>query len=235
MVLGSGTEKLDHEGTPVATPRSPRSGTGPMIPNQYRGPSLSICRMSSTSRTTVKPLAVEIVTGACRVTSIPLTGRRSRVCCSMGCPCGSRAIAEVSASTERSGFLSVTKGTSVRGKSGSARTSTAMRPLWGIRAAIASPGSVVPSGSTSITISKPGLSTSPGMSAFADLVSEPSSTSVGIGACPPSISTACTSASPWKNVARTVGISSPAARGEETNTRSRAGLSARSGTGYLDD
>ena len=81
----------------------------------------------------------------------------------------------------------------MRSKRGISRTSTAIRPVSGIRFVTPSVGSRVPSGSISITISRPGFTTSPGISAFADFKNLLSFNSVGIDVDFPGISSTCAS------------------------------------------
>ena len=72
-------------------------------------------------------------------------------------------------------------------------TSTARRPSFGMRLATPSSRLSVESGSISITISSPGFTTRPGISALTDFARVPSSTSVGTGVDLPGMSTLCVS------------------------------------------
>ena len=67
----------------------------------------------------------------------------------------------------------------VRSNRGISCTSTAMRPVSGIRVATPRLGSSVPSGSISITISRPGCTISPGICALADVIEEDRVPNVG--------------------------------------------------------
>ena len=121
-------------------------------------------------------------------------GSRVRVCLSISWCSGSAAIASTKSTIDESWVSVQMNGISVRSNGGMALTSTARRPVSGIRFATPSAGSSVLSGSTSITISSPGWITRPTISAFADLERLPSSTSVGIGADLPGMSCTCVSA-----------------------------------------
>ena len=150
-------------------------------------------------------------------------------------PCGSAAISAVSSTMALSGSARHRKGTTVRPRTGICRTSSAIRPVSGIRFGTPSPGSRVPSGSTSTTTSRPGRTTAPGISALTELESASSPTSVGMGVAPAGMLATCRSAPPTKNRARTAGSPSVVGTAAVTKTRSSASSPATSGTGYLRD
>ena len=148
---------------------------------------------------------------------------------------GSAAIAPTTSTIDESPVSVQTKGISVRSSGGIAVTSTASRPVAGIRLATPRAGSSVPSGSTSIIISSPGCTTHPGISALADADRRLSSTSTGIGTDWPGMSCTCVSRPSMKKRARTGGIPANVLRSAVGKTRSSDLSPATSGTGNFND
>ena len=156
-----------------------------------------MARMACALERRSNALLLVLNTGSWAVTSSSPIGSRVRVCQSISWPSASSAMASTKSTMDESGSWLQRNGISVKSNRGIVRTSTASRPSSGIRFFTPSPGANIPSGSTSITISRPGWMTAAGISALADFDRFPSLNLVGIGAVFPGMFSTCVSRPSW--------------------------------------